>query len=303
MGNPSPLGIRALFLVLGWLWRPERRGTVAAGLVALAAIVGAVMVWPNWGEPTMQSREYLVTPDVINITPQPAWIHASVKTDVLRLVGGAQLDLRDPKLVENLARAFALHPWVTKVVRVGKRFPTAIDVELEYRRPVLVVKLDAHGYKDLLFLDREAVLLPSGDFASSQAKDFLRITAAGELPAGAFGAAWGSERMTGAARVAAAWQDRWQALGLYWLLGTRSASGDYIYELRPQNDAVRVVWGPPIGRESSGEPSAAEKIAALETYVRDKGRLDREGAPPLIDLRELAHRGETTAAKSRIRRR
>jgi len=46
-----------------------------------------------------------------------------------------------------------------------------------------------------------------------------------------------------------------------------------------------VIWGAAPGRESAGEPSPEQKIASLEHYVADKGLLDRDGAPPFIDLR------------------
>ena len=60
---------------------------------------------------------------------------------------------------------------------------------------------------------------------------------------------------------------------------------------------MRVIWGPAPGSESAREPSAEQKIAALEQYVHDKGPLERDGGPPLLDLRELAS-AANTAGKS-----
>jgi hypothetical protein len=243
----------------------------------------------------MLSPEYVVTPERITATPQPAWIHADVKAEVLRSIGASPLTLRDRRLVEQIAQAFTLHPWVARVVRVEKRFPAQVNVALQYRRPVLVVKLDSHGESDLLFLDEQSVLLPSHDIAPSQAKEHLRIMAGGETPAGVYGTPWGSERMAGAARLAAVWQNRWQPLGLYWIVAGRSRGGEPLYELRTQDDKVRVVWGPALGHESASEPSAAQKITALEHYVHDRGPLGRGDASPVIDLRELAASTAKTA--------
>src|SRR5262249_57365216 len=160
---------------------------------------GSIYGWRRWGELSINSAEYLVTAERISVTPQPAWIHINVKSEVLRSLTGAKLDLLDSELVEKIADAFAMHPWVAKVARVEKRFPAYVNVELEYRRPVLVVKLDAPGDEGLLFLDKQSVLLPSSDFASSQAQDYLRIVAAWEKPTRPYDTPWGTERVAGGA--------------------------------------------------------------------------------------------------------
>src|SRR5581483_9460059 len=162
-----------------FLWRPHNRGLVLAAIVIVAAIAGSVYGWWRWGEPSVHSAEYILAPERISVTPQPTWIRAEVRADVLRSLTGAKLELLDPELVQKIADAFALHPWVAKVVRVEKKHPARVDVELVYRRPVLVVKIGAPGDDGLLFLDEESVLLPSSDFSPSQAKDYLRIAAAG----------------------------------------------------------------------------------------------------------------------------
>jgi hypothetical protein len=281
--------------IVRFLLRPQNRGLVLTAFVIVAAIGGSIYAWRRWGEPAMQSAEYAVTPDAIAVTPQPTWIHSNVKTEVLRSLGSAHLDLHERKLVEQVAHAFALHPWVAKVVRVEKRYPAQVHVDVQYRRPVLVVKIDAPGEQGLLFLDEQSVLLPSADFAPSQARGYLRIMAGGETPTSVYGTPWGSDRIAGAARIAAAWGNRWQPLGLYWIVAARSAGGELLYELRTQDDKVRVVWGLAAGHESASEPSTEQKIAALERFVHDKGPLAREGGPAVIDLRELAGAVDRTA--------
>jgi hypothetical protein len=270
------------------LLRPQYRAALMVVILAATALGFARYGWHRWGAASLATKEYAVTPDRIVVTPQPAWIHADVKADALRVAGMGSLKLTDPQLVEHLAQAFSMHPWIASVERVQKRYPARVDVEVRYRRPVLVVKIDAAEDQGLLFLDEEGVLLPSADFAPSQARDYLRIAANGEAPAGAYGTAWGSQRMVGAARVAAALDNRWQKLGLYWLVTSRPASGELLYELRTQDDRVRVVWGPAAGHESPGEASPGEKIAALERYVQDKGPLSRGEGAAVIDLRTLA---------------
>jgi hypothetical protein len=273
--------------VVRLLLRPQNRGLVLTAVVFVASIGGTFYAWQRWGEPSLHSGEYSVTADQIIVTPQPTWIQANVKTEVLRSAGFTRVELGDRKLIEHLAQAFALHPWVAKVVRVEKRYPPQVLVDLHYRRPVLAVKVDVHGEQNVLVVDENAVLLPSSDFSPSQARGYLRIMGEGESP-GIYGTPWGSERIAGAARLAATWGECWQALRLYWIVAARPASGELLYELRTQDDKVRVVWGAAPGHESKGEPTAIQKIAALEQYVHEKGPLNRDGGAPMIDLRELA---------------
>src|SRR5439155_25684571 len=171
-----------------------------------------------------------VTPERIAVTPQPTWIHSNVKAEVVRSASLTRLNVRDRRLVQQVAGAFALHPWVAKVLRVEKHFPAQVNVGLEYRRPVIVVKPDMPDEKGLLFLDEESVLLPTKDFAAGQARNYLRIVAAGETPAGVYGTPWGSDRVAGAARLAAVWGNRWQPLGLYWIVAGRGKDGDPTFE-------------------------------------------------------------------------
>lgn len=281
-------GLGAAWQIVRLLARPQYRELVLTAVVAVAAVGGTFYAWRRWGAAAVGGKEYVVTAERIVVTPQPAWIHANVKEEVLRLAGNGPLHLQDRQLVEHLGQAFALHPWVAGVVRVEKQHPARVEVTLRYRRPVLVVKVDAADNQGLIFLDEEAVLLPSEDLAPTQARDYLRISAGGEVPAGGYGSIWKSPRIAGAARIAAALGTRWQALGLYWLVASQPASGELLFELRTKDDRVRVVWGPAIGQESPGEPTAEGKITALERYVQDKGALTREGAAAAIDLRELA---------------
>ena len=308
-----PQAVQAVRVLL----RPQHRGPLLAAAVVGAALAGLLFAWQRWGEPNLNPDEYSVAPGQIVVTPQPPWIHADVRADVIRTAGRARLDLRDPRLVEEVAAAFALHPWVAKVVEVRKRYPARVDVKLEYRRPVAAVEVSAKNEPGLLFVDAAGVLLPSADFAPGQAKDFLRIAAGKETPAGIYGTAWGSERIAGAARIAAAWEGsgaedrgqntedrgpkRWQKLKLYRIVPLQASTGEIAYELRTQAD-VRIVWGAAPGSESAGEPTSEQKMALLEHYVADKGPLDRESGPATIDLRQPAAAVKSASAKAATKR-
>ena len=299
MGAPKPKPARHVSQAvhtLRILMRPQNRGLVLAAAVIVAVIGFWLYAWQRWGREGLAATDYIIAPDQVFVTPPPAWIHADVKADVVRTAGLGELDLRDPQLVEKVSAAFSIHPWVAHVIEVRKRMPARIDVQLKYRRPVAAVEVAARSESGLLFVDAEGVLLPSADFAPGQAKEYLRIAAGNETPAGVYGTPWGSERIAGAARIAAAWEGetadetgaqgqpkRWQRLKLYRIVPVQAAGGDFSYELHSPA-GTRIIWGAAPGKESAGEPSPGDKIAKLEHFVADKGSLDRDGVPA-IDLR------------------
>jgi hypothetical protein len=268
-----------------------------AAVVMLATIVGLVLAWNRWGAPATTGPEYVVTPNNIELTELPEWIHADVKAEVVRASSLSRLKLADHRLVEQVAQAFALHPWIAKVTRVEKRFPAKVLVTVEYRRPVAAVELARDARRELLFVDADGVLLPSLDFAGNQAGDYLRIGGIASTPASVYGSPWGDESVAGAARVAAVIGSRFKQAGLYRILPSEAASGEITYELRTPGD-IRVIWGPAPGRESTSEPTAEQKIAALLAYIADKGPLDRPGGEHLLDLRQLAGQSATRTASS-----
>jgi hypothetical protein len=282
-GQPKPAGRAATGLNLAAvLLRKQNRGWVSTAAVVIASVIGFAIAWQRWGAPSLEGDDYLVSEEKIVVTPQPPWIHANVKADCVRALAGMQLKLLDRELVEKIGSAFKLHPWVAEVVRVEKQSPAQVTVQLEYRRPVLVVKLDVPGDEGLLFLDEQAVLLPSTDFAPTQARNYLRIAASGETPSGVYGVPWKSERIAGAAAIAAVLENQWQTLGAYWIITARIGSGDLVYELRSQDEKFRLIWGRPPGQESSGEPTAQQKLAALKQLKGDGSSSESQ----TIDLRQ-----------------
>lgn len=277
------------------LTRPPWR-TVVASLLVLAAGWGVLAAaWQRWGRAALQEGEFRVTAASFEVTPPPGWITSSVVEEVVRDGNLAGMFVHDPALVPRVAEAFALHPWVARVVRVEKHYPARVSVQLEYRRPVAVVPVATRRESGLLLVDAQGVLLPTHDFVAAQARDYLRIEGIDTLPAGVYGTPWGSRRVSEAARIAAAIGPRWKELGLYAIVPAVSADGSDTYELRtPQG--VRLVWGRPPGQEAPGEPSAEAKLAALADCIREQGPLDREGGPAVIDLRELARSGADAAS-------
>ena len=280
---------------------PGRRRLVALLLAAVGLIAAGQWAWRKWGEAAAHGRDFQVAPSRIEVTPQPDWIRAEVKTEALEQASIQMLNLRDPQLVERVQRAFSMHPWVAKVTSVRKRFPAQVTVELEYRRPVAMVEVvKAGGQPALVFLDADSVLLPDEDFRPPEnlaekdallfsaqiAKRYLRIHSPAASPAGRMvGSPWGSEAIAGAAKLAGVWGDQWQSLGLYRILVAADQNALPLYELQTENQ-THVVWGHAPGAETKDEPLARDKIVWLRQYVVQKGPLDKSAKGIELDLRQ-----------------
>ncbi len=194
----------------------------AAGLVVLLLVLWPAMwylVWRgagNWrgvGEEVLSSAPYWLTVEQVAVTPTPAWIHCDVRADVFRDASlDGPLSILESDLVERLADAFSLHPWVKKVVRIRKYHPAAVTVEVVYRRPacMVLVKPNPSDPKSigLLPVDDEGVLLPSGDFSPIEAARYPRLAGVDSVPQGPVGTRWGDARVAGAPRSPACWDPR-----------------------------------------------------------------------------------------------
>jgi hypothetical protein len=255
----------------------------------IIALVGgtAYLAWREVGPHVLASGQYQVEPDQIRVTPPaPPWIHGDVKQDVLR---DARLDgplsLVDRDLTVRIAAAFAAHPWVAKVERVAKQYPSGLDVALVYRKPAAMVEVQegAGG----LPVDGDGVLLPTKDFTPDDAQKYPRIGEIHSSPSGPLGTSWGDPSVVGAAQVAAALADYWKDLDLYRIVPDERKPGrtgvEYTFALLTHS-GTKVKWGRAPTTHVRGELPAAEKISQLKRYAEtNKGSLDDpDGQPHVI---------------------
>ena len=278
---------QALFGQLG-RWMGVATGPAQPLLCAalvLAIFCGSwYVVWRQVRGRVMSSAEYFVTAESLEIPPLPEWIPSDIRAEVLR---NASLEGRISALEEDalprIAAAFSLHPWVEKVRRLAKRAPARVVVELEYRRPVLMVETPA----GLLPVDARGILLPSDDFSPVERAGYPRLVGVNSVPPVMPGEPWGDARVVGAAEIAAAIGSAWQELRLSCiapsiLAGSAAPPGEPVYTLVTA-EGVKAVWGCAPGVNAPGEPPPAEKIARLRQYLRASSVLDSPGA--ILDLR------------------
>jgi len=286
-GTTAGLAASRLFHSLGL-----HAGLIVTTVVVLATLCGGTYYLWHWvGGQIADDPTYLVTAERIEVTPQPPWIHTDVKEEVLDNLSSAP-SIRDKRLAVHVAQAFAMHPWVEQVHRVSKHYPTRMVVDLEYRRPVAMVEvISADGKRGLLPVDAKAVLLQWDGVTAAEARKYPRIRADNTAPAGPIGTAWGDPRVEGGAAVAAVLTAHWHRLKLYRIVATSGpqrnpSAAEPCYELHTR-DGSCVIWGRAPGRESSGEPSAVEKVERLAKYVDRSGPLDTGGRSVEIDLRQI----------------
>ncbi len=267
----------------------------AAVLVALSAGV-SVAVWRHVRPHVLSGEQYQVHPEDITLTAPPEWIKPKdgsddpaerIKSEVLRDASrSGPLSLLEDDLTVRLASAFAAHPWVARVDRVSKRFPSGVDVSLAYRRPVAMVELeDGTG---VLPIDEQSVLLPTRDFTAEQAESFPRIAEIYTAPAGPVGMRWGDAAVLGAAQIAAALADDWRTLDFARIVPVErkpAKSGvEYTYAVITHSGST-VFWGRAPGTEVGGEVPASEKIAQLRRYAaQNGGKLDAPDGPQQIEI-------------------
>ncbi len=265
-----------------------RRQTVALGVVVAGLAVGSwYMLWKGVRDHVLSSKQYWLTPDRVEVSPLPPWIHTDIRTEVFRDAGlDRPLSIMDDNLVSRLADAFSLHPWVARVRRVSKHHPAEVRVVLDYRRPVCMIQISG----GLLPVDAEGVVLPSGDFSPVEASRYPRLVGTETVPLGPVGTRWGDPRVVGAARIADAFGADWQTLGLDRIVARGpmgpGQSDRHLYEILTRG-GTRILWGAAPGDATIDEGSAAEKVAWLKQYAREQGTLDEPNPREPIDLRSL----------------
>ncbi len=276
------------------LWAVGPGRSLLLGVLAAALLATAVtMMWREVGEQVLSSDDYIVSAEDLDITALPPWIHTDIAAQAFECLqtSGGRLSIMDDDAVERVAKAFSLHPWVKRVLRVSKHHPARIRVELEYRRPACMVMVKAaDGSDGLCPVDTQGVYLPTADFSSPEARRYPWLTGFHTTaPAGGAGHHWGDERVVGAAEIAAAFLEDWTKLGLERIepvVPERSAyQGVYDYLLFTRG-GTKIIWGRPPGSELPSEAAAADKIARLKEFAEVRGSLDGSQPRLPIDVRD-----------------
>lgn len=269
--------------VLKTVFRPKT-------LVMIAVIVSAAISWPivNDNLPDLSQQEaYRITPADISINEPPYWVPHDLIENVIQRAGFPdEMSLLDDELTENVAQAFAQHPWVAEVQEVRKAsFPSRLNVTLVYRVPVAMIEKRTGLYP----VDANGILLPTEDFSLSDTADYLKIAGVRSVPPSIQGDAWDDPLVLGAARMAAALRDEWQPLGLR-AIAVPERTTEKISLQESEFSLVTtggsaILWGRAPGIDQPGELSVEQKLGRLKKYLTDFGSFDEPAGPYEIDIR------------------
>jgi hypothetical protein len=261
-------------------------------LISLFALgFGARVLWRYQAPRIAGEPQYRLTIENIHITPPPPWIRSDVKEEALRdsgLAGNLSVLEDWDTISSRIKTAFELHPWVASVQRITKRLPSALDIELTYRKPIAAVESrDASGVS-FLPIDEHAVRLPDGDFTDVERRYLPRIAGVTGRPL--VGDTWVDDRVVGGARLAAALADVWQQLRLVEILARGEPSSSdgntaCTFEI-VTSGGTRIVWGSAPGKEATANESTAnEKRQRLLDYAAQYQHLDSINGPAELDIR------------------
>jgi hypothetical protein len=255
--------------------------------VAMLLVLGSYWTWRAMRPRVLDSPDYQLRLEQVEITPPPDWAPAELRAEAFRdpLLGGT-LRITDEDLAERIYTAFARHPWVAKVRRVSVHYPARVQVDLDYRRPACMVDLPGGP----LPVDAEGYILPPGDFTPVEAARWPRLSGVERRPTLPPGQRWTDARVVGGAEIAAALSPHWAELKLLRIMPlavgqTRLGEPEFALITR---GGSRIRWGYAPGAGVIGEPPAAEKIARLRRYLADHDTFDgRDGKPQELDIRKL----------------
>ncbi|MCC6124107.1 MAG: hypothetical protein IT426_04035 [Pirellulales bacterium] len=275
-------------------------------LIAGALAAAGYKIWQKVGERVLAAEEYRLTPEKIRLSPWPLpeWVKPDPRWDAFdQLQRRGPVSILDADLVERLAAAFEQNPWIAKVHRIAKEHPAAVEVEVGYRRPVLMVLVDAGGntpYAEAYAVDAEGVSLPTKNcFTPVEIAKYPCLIGVENPPAAGVGKRWGDSRVIGGAEIAAALLPVWEKLRLKQIVpraisagasGTLPAStqsaqfGEYRFEIiaRGTPNDKRIPWGRSPMDKNSQDFSPAQKVKKLEDLAAEFGSLDK--CPREIDL-------------------
>lgn len=261
-------------------------------LFPTAVSLAMIITWPYlaaWAPDLRGRTEFRLSADRILLSPRAEWTPHDLTERVLQRAGIQHASLLDDDLTERLARAFQDEPWVKQVRSVSKRRGGLVNVELDYRRPVLMAATTAGVYP----VDEDGVLLPPTDFTPQNVARFPLARNVRSFPSGPAGQPWGDPVVAGAARLAArliardagacAW-DRWDLEAI--LLPTPDAASplpeDLSYQLQTRGGS-QIVWGQAPGG-SSLEPPVEVKLERLNYYLQQCGSFETAAGPSRIDI-------------------
>lgn len=300
------------FLAAAWRSRGLRRGAGLAGAVVVTCLLSWAML-----HNLRTTEQYRLDPGRIELAASPAWAKGSLAA---RLKAEIEDDLRadlsdlpegsafDDQLMQDVTERISRSPWVRRVVRIERRFPTRPD---DYSRllPILEVRTPAVAVETpecYVLVDGDSVVLPltlkrdaaeMALFCSQLTRPIRTVKGvAGSAPAA--GQSWNNEQVSAALSmervIRQAELDRSLPIEAMELIGIPQqpdARGRVHYQVgggvvlipdQTRLPGLRVMWGRPPVHASTLELSPNDKLEVLKNRLRGLDSV----ADTRIDLRD-----------------
>ncbi|MFO0929522.1 MAG: hypothetical protein U0736_21260 [Gemmataceae bacterium] len=247
---PSPPPGR-LAVVRAWLFQLVLPVAGGVGLIlGLTALGGHLRQRLN------QSGGQQLTFTAIDVDPPPGMERAAFLEEVQYLANlPDRLNPLDPATIPHIRAAVAAHPWVSGVRRVQLLPAGRVQVEADYRTPVLAVARPPR------VVDGDGILLP----ASAPRQGLPVLAGAVAPPAGKPGEPWGDAAVRDAAAIVTLLRPHLSNLKL------EACTIDYASgEVTLRTPRVRLLWGRAPGKELADEAAAeVKRKRLLEAPPRD----------------------------------
>jgi hypothetical protein len=268
-------------------------------LGALALLLGVVALGRGTRAALIERGAFDMRFDEIELCPPEGLSRKDFLDEVRRLSRSSErLHRLDPELSIQLARAFALDPWVDSVRQVNIGGPgEKVRIQLELRRPELAVRLPGDpnprgGSTRIETCSRIAHPIPMPSYVVDRNGILLPMTAAHanlpvlvsevSAPSTRAGLRWNDRRVLAGAATMAFLRPHLSRLHLV-DCDVEIVQGEVIF----RKPGVRIVWGHAPGWEDKDEAPAELKLRRLLDY-----QAEHDGLESLEhDVRLLAYQG------------
>jgi len=262
-----------------WAGVHVRTGATALGL--RGALLIGLGVAALWGAGA--AREHVGRMPRFRVYPSrfrakaPAWCAEDLATVAFPR---QSYSIFDPALTREVAAAYARCPWVGSVLKVEKRFPNELRVELELRQPAAFVRLPGASHA----IDAQAIRLPLAYHKWDHGGSPLPLVFGVRSDPPPAGTRWADRRVTAAASVLTTLAGDRSVLEQIHVIDVANLEGG-VDPLRSEiqlftRQRVRINWGRPPDTRKFGEPPGHVKLARLRRFLAQA-----VGSSSTIDLR------------------
>ncbi|MEZ5942069.1 MAG: hypothetical protein R3C18_11800 [Planctomycetaceae bacterium] len=262
--------------------------------VGMVATGSVCLIVPSFVQDLRAEEEYQFNLHNMRVNRPNEWVPGGLVDQVLQKSHQPQhVSLLEPGLSQEIAAAFAAHPWIESVERVQITGGRQIIAHLKYREPAAFIQTDSGP----VAVDANGVVLPLDDFSTSDYSRLPHVEGITSTPPQHAGEKWDDPVLQGSLMLAEAltperdMHHHWQRFNLAAIVAPQVQHPQELllhrltYQLRT-NGGSHIVWGHPPGGDDL-EPTVDQKIGRLDQYLQRFGNFEQPRGPYQIDIRHF----------------